>query len=917
MITFPTVKNTKKPAIKQWQTLTASVKSNPDNRGLLCGKASGITVVDVDKPDGFGFSVETKRVNTSKGYHLYFKYDPDFKNWTNLNGAVDIRTDKGYVMAEGALHPSGCRYELANDHPVAEMPAKLKEWLMNAAPVTDKKSPKVSPKASASEQPAVLNDYKVPKGQVFDCVKNNLILFKRTEPSHCSICSRTHHKDNTYYWSTSGDAMYEGCIRSKKTKKIFPKKKAKVELADLIKAPVIERETNALFKTVHSRYISDVKKIQKDKHGLMAIQSAQGTGKSEFIRRMVEGTTLKFMDISHRISLTKEKVNNRYTNVFNYQDLKPKERITNEITQVVCQMNSIWKCEWTNEDREDGYICDLLILDEVLALRRQIGSANIQYPMRVMAKLKQLVKYAKKVIVMDSDVTIEVMEWLQKLRGCSDYVVYQNTYNEHFKDRTVQVTKDKNEAVCCLEKLLKEGKKCYVATNQSKEKQLALQKRLSEYKTIVINQETHYLREVQLCLENVNDPDHGFGAYDCVICSPTVQSGVSYDNNDFDYVFGLFNNCTNTYMDCMQMLNRVRRFSSNLYCISLQQIYGTKITDKNELIEFNNRQKAEVINFPLNFELDANGAKVYQLNDLYNTYLDIQVEKNHSHNEFMASFINTAKLCGMTVELLKKESKRDKTEVKRDLKKIEDEIKEEDYKGICKQIPEVIGNPDYVEEIRREMQTRAVSRDEMLTLKAHMLTKYDVNFSKLSMDGELLSWVKSYGNRTVRHQYNNLNKIYGGIDKIKAEEKEKLGKSEIKDLVRSQFAKFKYIDELVKDMGFSSVFDKNEIKLNTKEIQKKLKKYDAKYLYKIYEKDPRKSSSWNKWDNYERGVCRVVSDILKGMYGHKISLANKRKRLFKIERNPLFNYADGDSPDDDAIKPKLKTVLKKAKLKDE
>jgi len=103
--------------------------------GLVTGAASGTFVVDADneparqKLDEFGVLPPTRTVKTARGWHLYFRYPTDgvIRNDAGkLCSGIDIRGEGGYVLAPPSLHPSGVRYELRTEDPIAPAP----EWLL-------------------------------------------------------------------------------------------------------------------------------------------------------------------------------------------------------------------------------------------------------------------------------------------------------------------------------------------------------------------------------------------------------------------------------------------------------------------------------------------------------------------------------------------------------------------------------------------------------------------------------------------------------------------------------------------------------------------------------------------------------------------------------------------------------------------
>ena len=147
---MPLRKN-KLPLLNSWKAfqskpadedqITAWWKTYPTaNVGILTGKVSGITIVDIDVSKGTQVSLDTfPRTLTVKtptgGYHLYYKYDARILQTANTFPQfphVDIRNDGGYVVAP----PSECDYVKENvrikgvykvegNYPVAAFPVEL------------------------------------------------------------------------------------------------------------------------------------------------------------------------------------------------------------------------------------------------------------------------------------------------------------------------------------------------------------------------------------------------------------------------------------------------------------------------------------------------------------------------------------------------------------------------------------------------------------------------------------------------------------------------------------------------------------------------------------------------------------------------------------------------------------------------
>ncbi|KKL17551.1 hypothetical protein LCGC14_2484430, partial [marine sediment metagenome] len=95
------------------------------NVGIVCGAISGVTVVDLDGPDGLTsfkeLGLPTSRVvKTPHGYHIYYLYTPDLHTGAAFLPGIDVRSDGGFVVAPPS-QASGKSYEVLQDHPIVEI----------------------------------------------------------------------------------------------------------------------------------------------------------------------------------------------------------------------------------------------------------------------------------------------------------------------------------------------------------------------------------------------------------------------------------------------------------------------------------------------------------------------------------------------------------------------------------------------------------------------------------------------------------------------------------------------------------------------------------------------------------------------------------------------------------------------------
>lgn len=141
------LKKDKRPMLPSWKQyqekaanddqIEAWWEKTPDaNIGIITGKISGITVIDVDAYKAGTTSIDafppTFTVKTGNGgYHLYYKYQPGLTISANAYPqfpGIDIRSDGGYIVAPPSVTSydgKGGAYEVFKNVPIVAFPEKL------------------------------------------------------------------------------------------------------------------------------------------------------------------------------------------------------------------------------------------------------------------------------------------------------------------------------------------------------------------------------------------------------------------------------------------------------------------------------------------------------------------------------------------------------------------------------------------------------------------------------------------------------------------------------------------------------------------------------------------------------------------------------------------------------------------------
>lgn len=129
---IPLAFKSKRPLVKWTQYTSATptpvelkryfLDNGEKNLGLLCGGSFGLFVVDFDTLEGYdNFTEEvsgglramfgkTYKVKTPRGMHVYFRSNDVVKSTKDIERKIDIKGDRGYVVAPFSTHPSGEQY---------------------------------------------------------------------------------------------------------------------------------------------------------------------------------------------------------------------------------------------------------------------------------------------------------------------------------------------------------------------------------------------------------------------------------------------------------------------------------------------------------------------------------------------------------------------------------------------------------------------------------------------------------------------------------------------------------------------------------------------------------------------------------------------------------------------------------------
>ncbi|MCY7283835.1 MAG: DUF3854 domain-containing protein, partial [Cyanobacteria bacterium CAN_BIN43] len=329
-----------------------------------------------------------------------------------------------------------------------------------------------------------------------------------------------------------------------------------------------QRLENRLTYTTHlhlnTHDLSTLSLASLPEEGILAIASAKGTGKTKFIAQTVQSTG-QVLGAGHRVALMRnlcERLRLDYRG-----DL---DRVQGQFINQAGYSLRIGFCvdSLLAIDPQKFQGCDLIIDELVQVLRHLITSSTCAKDGKrpvLLARFKELVRVARRVIVADADLDNASLYYLQELRGQANQLfLIRNDYQP--KSYPVSFLDCPNHSIITARLLaevgqLAAGQVVLAATDSKRTSKVIarqIQKQYPDRRILLINSETSGCEAER---EFIETPDAVLrrGEYDVIVVSPSMATGVSIESQGtIAKVYGIFNGVSSTDADMAQALDRVR-----------------------------------------------------------------------------------------------------------------------------------------------------------------------------------------------------------------------------------------------------------------------------------------------------------------------------------------------------------------------
>lgn len=752
-------------------------------------------------------------------------------------------------------------------------------------------------------------------------IKNNLFIFERKNASYCELCDRVHDSDNTVLISAlrtdeNQINIYQTCRKYKSEHK----QNKSINLGCFYSNMITQKtSTNATKykKNMIKTYIDDncdkdlifeqsladnQKNIYNDKKlkefeldaTILIVRAAMKMGKTKALKNYLQriNRMSKIRMLSFRQTFS--------SNIkYNFPDFTLYNEVKGKLNQdkLIIQIESLHRLEINDEAP------DLLILDECESIFEQFH-ANLFKDYECFSKFQYLIKFSKKIICMDANVSSRTFNILKQMRPnfINDVYYHYNTY-DNMKDDIYYLISDK---VQWLDKLYKKAKENKIAIpisslEEAKSLEFNLHKRFPQKNIKLYSSETLQSER----RKHFGDVNKYWAEYDILIYTPTISAGISFEVNHFDYIFGYFVDTSCNVETCSQMIGRIRsvKTKEHYICISATGCNLPQTTNeiKEEILE-SRRNLYRCFENGILVKYNKEGERICEPIDM--DYFTLHVENirinNLSRNSFIKRFIYLKKQYGARLELINEELDEVSMDLLKESKEAKQTIKKIRVDKIFK--AKDITDDEY-DAIKKKMQSISESLAEDINeIERYEFERYNLRRTYKFYEDLTKNFISNYNEKKVRIIYKNLCKIKNlqindALKEIQEEERNRFEYYRENNYTKSismniMFNKHRYALSLLHICGWNSLYDNRYISKenllhnikNSKQFNNIMKLATKEFKFKysdIYITDIKKFP-------IER-IIKPINIILRNMYGATINSENG-KTMFCINTSKLFTF---------------------------
>jgi flagellar biosynthesis regulator FlbT len=669
-------------------------------------------------------------------------------------------------------------------------------------------------------------------------------------------------------------------------------------------------------KLVCSRYLdaADIRSCLASNNSLY-ICSPMGTGKTEAIKEIcAEMKTCLFM--TYRRSLATD-VKCRFDDIgfADYRHIA--QKITDGVPRLICQLDSVPRIEWTAAP-------ELLILDEIAGLREQLltrSNCTNYTRSQLYAKFTTFVKLARRVIVMDANLSHDDIEFIQAIRE-QDCAVLHNTYEmTNIRKSKNYITTEFNQFYAHIKADIKEGKNIILASNYSNIKLEVIRNKLlldcstlTANDVLLITQQTQADEDVKAAIADVNGPD-GFAKYKVVIYSPSIQAGVSFNREHFHAFYGYWVSSSSGVSSVRQMIHRVRKFIDCRYTHYIKQVGAAAwSSNKSEFVRYLSSGRVAIapdIEAPEFVATTYDLVRGYQYdtaNPYFQNYISIMTRRAKDKNAYMYNFIYDELNSGFVERF---DILPDLVEAGDDPDADEKKINLDAKNKRVDELQKIVGAPNINDEtfeilVREKERGEILPPEQFASYKKHKLRLY-YDCPRLEL-GTAKSIKEMMGAR-AKNAYKFTRQLYQyadvqhGLYKLRADlDAGRFRECDFDEKYTAQRVYNMHVigQKFLRIAGFSNILD--DAKIKRSDLERKIVNGEIMKLIKVAAPIffVRASRIPAAADKRFKAILAFINNCLFTLYHVKIGAVNHHQSNYNIKRSKLFNYGaakNGKLPD--------------------
>lgn len=620
-------------------------------------------------------------------------------------------------------------------------------------------------------------------------------------------------------------------------------------------------------------------------YNTLCINACMGIGKTGTLYDYIKyNMNKKILIVSFRVTLEEKYADDLPDfNIYN----KIKGTIQSDVyNHLIIQIDSLYRIR-------GNY--DLIVFDEfTYTMSHLITSCKTRT--NVYDCLEQLLYNDNKMIFMDAFLDNEIVEWISKYNNRKINFI-KNKYSIHDDKKIISYKHDISNFIKEIKLTLKNKQKIVIASNNKVELfniERIIKKNYPNLKKLFISRETKEKYDIK-----------EWNNVDVLAYTPTITAGVSFTNERFDKVFGLFCNSTSPADMSIQQLFRVRNISTKEYHLCC------KTTGKRDYPLDDKKIEEYIINNEKCLVSGVKGIKLDYIKDeikkdsYFYLYKYIQKKIFKSNNNYISYMIELLKEQGIV------HFKENCLYNKEDTKKYNKEYKE--YRSEMKDLEceEIVNRPLINDEEAKEKRKDHNKNNEDIQI----LKKHDfLNITKIANNLLNKDIYKKYHHHTSKLynlcQIKTFDDIYDTFNKrlniyIKKSKEEK----NIKRLhLPKKLEKRIFANDIITELGFKNVFDINQINLDRNKVINYIKS-NHKELELLF------TTNLHDWDNIIKNDTKYFSKIMRYLNDRIYSIF--KVRIVENKKTKKHYIKGLDFWDDNSVTYKNPILIEHIKQKEE